>query len=91
MILKRKIKSSGQCYHGQKLFSTIKMMSNITSRKLCTTAILRINACLLSGLYQTGKVETKTETVDRNMIMQGSSSKRLLFELPGCTVHVKEV
>ena len=49
-----------------------------------------LNACLLSRLFQTGKVQTKAETMGGNMRWQGSSSKHLFLELPGCTFHLKE-
>ena len=51
----------------------------------------RLNACLLSKIFQIGKVQTKAETIERYMRCQGSSSKRLCLELLGCTVRLKEV
>ena len=47
-----------------------------------------LNACLLSGLRQTSKVQTKAEIIERNVRWQESSSKRLVLELPGCTVRL---
>ena len=49
-----------------------------------------LNACLLSRLFQTGKVQTKGETIERNMRWQRSSSKRLSLKLQKCTVRLKE-
>ena len=49
-----------------------------------------LNACLLSRLLQIGKVQTKAETVEQNVRLQGSSTTRLCSELPGCTVRLKE-
>ena len=46
-----------------------------------------LEACHLSRLFQTGKGQTKAETIKQNMIWQWSSSNRLFLELPGCTVR----
>ena len=47
-----------------------------------------LNACLLSRLFQTGKVQTKAETMERSMRWQGSISKHLI---PEYKVRLKEV
>ena len=38
-------------------------MITLRSSELCTPTILKITACLLSRLFQTGKVQTKAETI----------------------------
>ena len=50
-----------------------------------------LNTCFLSGLFQTGKVQTKAETIEPNIRQQGSSSKHLFLELPGCVGLLKEI
>ena len=42
-----------------------------------------LNANLLGRLFQTGKIQTKTETMEQNMRWQGSSSKRLFLRIAG--------
>ena len=49
-----------------------------------------LNACILSRLFQTGKVQTKVETTEQNVRWQESSSKHLFLELLGCTFRLKE-
>ena len=44
---------------------------------------LPLNACLLGGLFLTGKVQTKSETIEWHMRWQGSSSKRLFLNCQG--------
>ena len=62
----------------------------LLSSELCTPMILKINPYHLNRLFQTGKVQTKAEIIERNIWWQGSSSKRLFLELPGCTVRLNE-
>ena len=49
-----------------------------------------LNACLLNGRFQTGKVQTKVGTMEQNVRWQESSSKHLFLELLGCTARLKE-
>ena len=72
----------------------------LLSRELCTgpsdfeNKCFVLSACLLSRLFQTGKVQTRAEAVERNVRRQGSSSKCLFPELRrgggGGTVRLKE-
>ena len=50
-----------------------------------------LNLCFVSRHFQTGKAQTKTETIVEDTGWKGSSNKRLSLELLGCTVRLKEV
>ena len=48
-----------------------------------------LSSCLLSSRrFQISKVQTKAETIERN-VKQRSSSKRLFLELPLCTAGLE--
>ena len=48
-----------------------------------------LNICLFSGLFQTGKVQTKGGTIEQNVKWQESNSKHLFVELLGYAVRWK--
>ena len=45
------------------------------SSKLCIPVILKINSCLLSRLFHTGRVQTKAKTTKRNMRLKGQTAR----------------
>ena len=53
------------------------------SSKLCISEILKINSCLVSRPFHTGKVQTKAKTTERNMRCQWSKSKSLFYNFWG--------
>ena len=40
-----------------------------------------LNICLLSGLFQTGRVQTKAETVEQNMRYQESKQQEFILRI----------
>ena len=56
------------------------------SSKLCIPVILKINSCLLSRLFHTGKVQNKTKYE-----MSRVKQQEFILEFLRCTAHLKEV
>ena len=56
------------------------------SSKMCIPAILKINSCLLSRLFNTGKVQNKTK-YELSRVKQ----QEFVLEFLRCTARLKEV
>ena len=50
-------------------------------------AFFPLNACLLIGHFQTGKIQTKAETMEQNMKWQGAKQQAFISRTAG--VHRK--